>query len=384
MSDSFTFDGVASIIVEDGAAATLGTILADRYTPVKALLVTDAGITNLGLADAALASLKGAGFEPLVFDKVMADPAESIVLSAADLTTQHGVGLIIGFGGGSSMDVAKLVAILARGEQPLADMYGVGKVQSSRLPLVLIPTTSGTGSEVTPISVVTTGEHTKMGVSDRALFADMAIIDAVLTTGLPRHVTAATGIDAMVHAIEAYTSRIKKNILSDTLAVQALKMLGGNIVRACEQPNDLDARRAMLTGAMIAGQAFANAPVGAVHALAYPLGGRFHIPHGHSNSLVLPHVLRFNASVATPLYAELADALGLPGQDAAQKTQSFISWLVDLTAATGIETRLRDMKIAETDLPMLATDAMDQTRLLVNNPRDVSESQALEIYQQAW
>ncbi len=384
MSDSFTFDGVASIMVEDGAAANLGRIMADRYAPVKTLIVTDAGITSLGLADATLASLEKEGFTPLVFDQVMADPAESIVLSAADLAVQHGVGLVIGFGGGSSMDVAKLVAILARGEQALSDMYGVGNVRSSRLPLVLVPTTSGTGSEVTPISVVTTGEHIKMGVSDRALFADMAVIDAVLTAGLPRHVTAATGIDAMVHAIEAYTSRIKKNLLSDTLAIQALKMLSGNIVRACEYPNDLDARRAMLTGAMIAGQAFANAPVGAVHALAYALGGRFHIPHGHSNSLVLPHVLRFNASVAAPLYAELATALGLPGQDAAQKTQSFINWLVDLTAATGIETRLRDMKIGETDLPMLAADAMDQTRLLVNNPCDVSESQALEIYQQAW
>ncbi len=384
MSDSFTFDGVASIVVDDGVAANLGGLLAERYGVTKVMVVTDAGITKLGLAEPALKSLSAHGFDPVVFDEVEADPAESIVLAAADQATREKIGLIIGFGGGSSMDVAKLVAILARGEQPLADMYGVGKVRSSRLPLVLIPTTAGTGSEVTPISVVTTGEHTKMGVSDRALFADLAIVDATLTTGLPRHVTAATGIDAMVHAIEAYTSRIKKNLLSDTLAIQSLKMLGGHIVRACEQPDDLAARRAMLTGAMLAGQAFANAPVGAVHALAYPLGGRFHIPHGHSNSLVLPHVLRFNASVASALYAELADALALPGGDASQKTASFIAWLVELTEATGIEMRLRDMNIAEGDLPMLANDAMDQTRLLVNNPRDVSEQQAFEIYQKAW
>lgn len=384
MSESFTFDGVASIVVDDGAVSNLGALLTERYGATKVMVVTDAGITKLGLAEPALKSLHAHGFDPVVFDEVQADPAESIVLASADLAIRKNIGLIVGFGGGSSMDVAKLVAILAQGEQPLADMYGVGKVRSSRLPLVLIPTTAGTGSEVTPISVVTTGEHTKMGVSDRALFADLAVIDATLTTGLPRHVTAATGIDAMVHAIEAYTSRIKKNLLSDTLAIQSLKMLGGNIVRACEQPDDLAARRAMLTGAMLAGQAFANAPVGAVHALAYPLGGRFHIPHGHSNSLVLPHVLRFNASVASALYAELADALALPGRDASQKTASFIAWLVELTEATGIEMRLRDMNIAETDLPMLANDAMDQTRLLVNNPRDVSEQQAFEIYQQAW
>lgn len=384
MALAFEFDSVSSIVVEDGAADRIGEILVNRFDSANVMLVTDKGITGLGLADGALKSLKRAGFKPLVFDDVAADPAETIVLAAANLAIENNIGLVVGFGGGSSMDVAKLVAILAKGEQSLGDMYGVGKVRSSRLPLVLLPTTAGTGSEVTPISVVTTGEHTKMGVSDRTLFADLAILDATLTTGLPRHGTAATGIDAMVHAIEAYTSRIKKNPISDTLAIKALAMLGGSIVKACEQPTDLEARRTMLTGAMLAGQAFANAPVGAVHALAYPLGGRFHIPHGHSNSLVLPHVLRFNASIAAPLYAELAEGVGLSGTGTSEKTDAFIKWLVDLTEATGIEMRLRDMNIAENDLPMLAADAMDQSRLLVNNPRDVSQTQAFEIYQQAW
>ena len=384
MNSSFIFEGVASILVEDGGAAKLGAVLSERYAGTKTLLVTDKGITKLGLADAAIASLNQNGFPTVFFDDVAADPAEIIILDAAELAIKEDIGLVVGFGGGSSMDVAKLVAILAKGEQALPDMYGVGKVRSSRLPLVLVPTTAGTGSEVTPISVVTTGEHTKMGVSDRALFADMAMIDATLTMGLPRHVTAATGIDAMVHAIEAFTSRVKKNLISDTLAQRALVMLGSNIVAACENPSDIDARRAMLTGAMLAGQAFANAPVGAVHALAYPLGGRFHIPHGHSNSLVLPHVLRFNASVATPLYAELARAVGLTGSTDAQLTDAFIKWLEDLTKATGIERRLRGMTIGQADLPMLAADAMDQSRLLVNNPVDVSEADALKIYQEAW
>ena len=384
MSNSFTFDGVSSILVEDASAANLGAILSDRYTATNTLVVTDQGIMRLGLADAAINSLNKSGFETVVFDDVAADPAESIILDSAKVAIEQNIGLVVGFGGGSSMDVAKLVAILAKGEQALPNMYGVGKVRSSRLPLVLVPTTAGTGSEVTPISVVTTGEHTKMGVSDRALFADLAVIDATLTTGLPRHVTAATGIDAMVHAIEAYTSRIKKNLISDTLAKRALVMLGSNIVAACDKPGDIEARRAMLTGAMLAGQAFANAPVGAVHALAYPLGGRFHIPHGHSNSLVLPHVLRFNAPTASALYAELAQAVGLSGNNETQLTEAFIRWLEDLTEATGIERRLRDMDIAQTDLQMLATDAMDQSRLLINNPVDVSQPDAFKIYQEAW
>ena len=384
MTQAFQFDSVSSILVEDESAARLGDIVRERFSATRALLVTDTGITKLGLAEGALNSLGQAGLDPVVFDDVAADPAEKIVLDAGNMAVSEGVDIVVGFGGGSSMDVAKLVAILAKKEQSLDDMYGVGNVRSGRLPLVLLPTTAGTGSEVTPISVVTTGEHTKMGVSDATLLADLAVLDATLTTGLPRHVTAATGIDAMVHAIEAYTSKIRKNPVSDTFAVRALSLLGGSLVRACEHPDDLDARRNMLIGAMLAGQAFANAPVGAVHALAYPLGGRFHIPHGHSNSLVLPHVLRFNAPVAEHLYAELADAIGLTGSDSSQKTQSFISWLVELTEATGIEMRLRDMQIAEQDIAMLARDAMDQTRLLVNNPRDVSEEQAFEIYQQAW
>lgn len=384
MSKSFTFDSVASIIVEDGAAERLGELMQERFGVSRAMIVTDKGITSLGLADAAIASLSRAGFDPIVFDDVEADPAESIVLAAAEQANEQGIGLVIGFGGGSSMDVAKLVAILAKGEQALSDMYGVGNVRSSRLPLVLVPTTAGTGSEVTPISVVTTGATTKMGVSDRTLLGDVAILDATLTTGLPRHVTAATGIDAMVHAIEAYTSKIKKNPISDTLAVSGLVMLGASIVRACDVPDDLTARRDMLVGAMLAGQAFANAPVGAVHALAYPLGGHFHIPHGHSNSLVLPHVLRFNQSVAAPMYGALASAVGLSLEIGGDNTDIFIQWLEEITEATGIERRLRDMNITEADLPMLAKDAMLQQRLLINNPREVNEQQALEIYQQAW
>lgn len=384
MALDFTFDSVPSIVVRTGGAGTLGSLIRERFGTACVLMVTDPGIMRLGLMDDALASLKTAGLAAHVFADVEPDPSEQTVLNGVDLAVRERVQLVVGFGGGSSMDVAKLIAILAKQEQSLSDMYGVGNVQSSRLPLVMVPTTAGTGSEVTPISVVTTGEHTKMGVSDVTLIADMAVLDAALTTGLPSHVTAATGIDAMVHAIEAYTSRIKKNPVSDGLAIRALQMLGDNVLTACRDGSNIEAREAMLLGAMLAGQAFANAPVGAVHALAYPLGGWFHIPHGHSNALVLPHVLKFNRSVAEPLYAELASHVRLGGDTVAARTDSFIRWLEDISAQTGIETRLRDMKIKEADLPNLASEAMLQTRLLMNNPRDVSEQQALAIYQQAW
>ena len=291
--------------------------------------------------------------------------------------------MVIGFGGGSSMDVAKLVALLAdpRGEQRLEQLYGVGLAKGPRLPLIQVPTTAGTGSEVTPVAIITTGETTKAGVVSPLLLPDLAVLDAELTLGLPAAVTAATGIDAMVHAIEAYTSAHKKNPYSDMLAREALRLLAGNLSEAVHNGSNTAAREACLLGAMMAGQAFANAPVAAVHALAYPLGGHFHIPHGLSNSLVLPEVLRFNAPQAAALYAELAPLLSDQAFDGAEQgAQVLIHALESLIADVGLPVRLRDAGVTEASLETLAADAMLQQRLLINNPRDVSESDALAIY----
>ena len=224
-----------------------------------------------------------------------------MILAAVAEARAQGIDGVVSIGGGSSLDTAKLIAVLAGSDQAIGDIYGIGLVKGERLPLVLAPTTAGTGSEVTPISIVTTGASEKKGVVAPQLLPDWAILDAELTVGLPAAVTAATGIDAMVHAIEAFTSKHKKNVVSDCLAREALRLLGGNIRKACVTPQDRDARSDMLLGSMLAGMAFANAPVAAVHALAYPLGGHFHVPHGLSNALVLPYVLEFNMPEARPL-----------------------------------------------------------------------------------
>jgi alcohol dehydrogenase len=282
--------------------------------------------------------------------------------------------------------VAKLIAVLApQQQQALSEMYGVNKITVARLPLVQMPTTAGTGSEVTAVSIVTVGEAKKMGVVAPQLIADLAVLDAELTLGLPVAATAATGVDAMVHAIEAYTSAHLKNPVSDMLAVKALDLLSRNLLPACENGRNRDAREAMLLGATFAGQAFANSPVAAVHALAYPIGGIYHVPHGLSNALVLPHVLRFNAEAAAPLYAELAEVVvpGLTGSDES-KTQALIERLEQIIAATAIPARLRDVGIEQSGLERMASDAMLQTRLLVNNPRPVSEADALAIYTSAF
>jgi alcohol dehydrogenase class IV len=382
----FQFRTVPHLISEPGASAQLGAYIRQHFPEVKrALLVTDPGFLNTGLVETPLRSLRDAGIEVHVYADVQADPPEAVVMAAVAQAQLFHVELVIGLGGGSSMDVAKLIAVLAPGHQQLADMYGIGKVQGQRLPLVQIPTTAGTGSEVTNISIVTTGATSKMGVVAPQLYADLAILDANLTLGLPPAITAATGIDAMVHAIEAYTSAHLKNPSSDILAQQALTLLSQNLARVCRNGQDLAARQAMLLGATLAGQSFSNAPVAAVHALAYPIGGMFHVPHGLSNALVLPHVLRFNLSHAAPLYAQLASIVAphASGSEDA-RAQALIDAMQALAAETGIVRTLREVGIAESDLDALAEAAMLQTRLLGNNPRPVTLTDARAIYAAAW
>jgi alcohol dehydrogenase class IV len=383
--NDFVFQTAGTIISEVGGANRLGEI-ASGLGITKALLVTDPGIAGIGLHKNTLRGLQAEGVEFEVFAKVLADPPVANVEEALAQAKAFGANGVIGFGGGSSMDVAKLVALLSRTEQTLDDIYGVGQAKGARLPLIQITTTAGTGSEVTPIAIVTTGENEKKGVVAPQLLPDIALLDAELTTGLPSRVTAMTGIDAMVHAIEAYTSKIKKNPISDILARQGLKMLYGNLSAVIRDGKDTEARSQMLVGSLLAGQSFANAPVGAVHALAYPIGGHFHIPHGLSNSLVLPHVMRFNLPLACKEYAELARELfdDLDSQTDLSAGARLINELESLAKNVGLESRLRDIGISQEDLPQLAEAAILQTRLLVNNPRELHYEEALQIYQDAW
>ena len=382
----FKYSAVADVLVGPGTSEQLADLSASLGIR-RALIVTDPGIIEFGLLEAALKKFEAKSISVKIYSDVIADPPEAVVLDAVKTAQEFGCDGVIGFGGGSSMDVAKLLAVLIKGEQSLVDIYGVDSITGSRVPLIQIPTTAGTGSEATMVSIITTGETTKAGVVSRVLLADKIILDASLTTGLPAAVTAATGIDAMVHAIEAFTSKRLKNPLSDMLAREALRLMAGNIRVAVREGSNLAAREAMLLGAMLAGQAFANAPVAAVHALAYPLGGNYHIPHGLSNALVLPHVLRFNGPEAANLYAELTQIIlptrSLPA-DPLQVTAILADYFLELAADLGLPTRLQQMNIDQKDLPMLAEQAMLQQRLLINNPRAMSLSDALSIYRQAF
>ena len=381
----FEFNTVRQIINGCGSALQLAS-QCRRLACERPMLVTDPGLMAIGLVQPVIAALEDEGITPVIFDQVREDPPEATVLSAADLGRSQGVDGVIAVGGGSSMDVAKVVAVLLGGQQALSQLYGVGNVTGSRLPLILVPTTAGTGSEVTPVAVITTGETTKAGVSSPVLLPDTAVLDADLTLGLPPAVTAMTGVDAMVHAIEAYTSRHQKNPLSDNLARQALALLAGNIRTAVRDGGNRVARENMLLGACLAGQAFANAPVAAVHALAYPLGGHYHLPHGLTNSLVLPSVLEFNAPAASELYAELAEiVVGAPLSGGVEaRSAALVAALRQLIDDVELPATLRAAGVDAGSLEMLAEDAMLQQRLLVNNPRDVAYEDALGIYRAAY
>ena len=379
----FDFHSTRSILVERGGAANLAKIIQARGGK-SVLIITDPGVLSAGLLSQSQQGFKDLGIALDVFSQVQADPPISVIENAVNAAQQCRADYIVGFGGGSSMDVAKLVALLATGKEKLSEVYGVGVAKGPRLPLILVPTTAGTGSEVTTISIVTVSDSEKKGVVSPHLLPDLALLDAQLTLGLPSHVTAATGIDAMVHAIEAFTTKRLKNPISDCLAKEALRLLASNLHRAVRSGDDIEARENMLLGACLAGMAFTNAPVAGVHALAYPIGARFHVPHGLSNALMLGPVMRFNLDRAHSMYAELGQIIhpGLSGTTLDQATQ-LADYLGSLAIELGLPGRLTDVGITENDINQLAADAMLQTRLLMNSPREITLQDAAALYAEA-
>lgn len=379
---SFTFHPGPRLIAGAGKAAEI----ADLLPQGAVLFVTDQQLISLGLTRGPVEALEASGRAVTIFDKVEADPSRTTLEAAVEAGRRACAASVVGFGGGSPMDVAKLAAYLLGSGDDLDAIWGVDLARGQRLPLILVPTTAGTGSEATPISVITCEGGVKLAVNARPLTAEWAVLDPELTLGLPRGVTAATGIDAIVHAVEAYTSARLKNPISDALAREALRLLTANLLTACQQPDDVFAREAMLLGAHLAGLAFSNAPVAGVHALAYPLGGLHHLPHGVSNALMLRHVLQHNSEAAREHYAELAPIVvpGCENEGSQARAALLIDRLDRLVQESGIQTRLRDYGIDIAEAPSLAREAMKQTRLLVNNPCPIEEADAQRLYEAAW
>ena len=387
--NNFTFNTTSGIRFGSGASVSSSQEIS-KILGSNILFITDKDLMSLKLTEPTLNQLKKFSSKVEIFEDVEADPSLKTLLKSIEIGKKMNATGVIGFGGGSSMDVAKLTSLILGSNENIEEAWGVSNAKGPRLPLVLVPTTAGTGSEVTPISIITVGEEEKKGVSSPIILPDVAILDPDLTLGLPAHTTAATGIDAMVHAIEGYASANKNNNpISKMLSVEALKLLGGSIEKAVFDGSNLEARGNMLIGAMLAGKSFANSPVAAVHALAYPIGGTFHVSHGLSNSLVLPYVLRFNSvdNKATKDYAELAPFV-FPDINTNQGSQAVCSEFIDrmesLSKKLGLPQKLREVNIPKEACEKMAKDAMKQTRLLVNNPREVTEKDALNIYESAW
>ena len=335
----------------------------------------------LPLIQQPLDELRTAGVNIEVFDQIMAEPTLNDFNSILERARQFGADSVVGIGGGSVLDVAKLVAAFAQSEQQAADSFGTGFIKAKGLWFACLPTTAGTGSEVSPNAILLDErDHLKKGIVSPYLIADAAYVDPQLTWTVPAKVTADTGMDALTHCIEAYTNKFAHPAV-DIYALQGIRLISANLLRAVKDGKDVEAREALALGSLYGGLCLGPVNTAAVHALSYPLGGEFHIPHGLSNAILLPSVMKFNAEVNVKRYAEVAIALGCePGKDDAETAQRGVDYIYELASSVGIPKRLTDLGIPQTAVDGMAHAAMKVQRLLKNNPREVTEQDAKDIY----
>jgi alcohol dehydrogenase class IV len=376
------FTSITRIVQGRGAIATLDAEV-QRFNASRILIVTDPGLMSTDIPGRVTALLGNRSVT--VFSDVEADPSIETIRRCADYVRKGGFDLIIGLGGGSPIDTAKCASVLASNDGNVEDYLGIEKIPVPGIPKIVIPTTAGTGSEVTNVAVLSLKEqHTKKGIVSRYLFADVAILDPELTLGLPAAITAATGMDALTHAIEAYVSRFSQP-LSDQYALAAIRLIGANLRTAVHNGQDIAAREAMLTGSLYAGLAFGSAATGMVHGLAMPLGGQFNVPHGVANAALLPHVMRFNMISSLARYRDIAEAMGevvagLSLRKAAQLSVDAVQSLSDDIAIPS----LRELGIPEDASDALAADGMTNSRQVLPNPRSVTHAQLVQILAEAF
>jgi len=373
------------ILIGPGSIEKLG-VEAQLLKAKKVLIITDPGVIQAGLLEGVKTSLQAVGISFLIFDGVEPDPRIEVVEKSVQSARKEGIDLIVGFGGGSSLDIAKVTSIMITNSEKIDSLFGIDLVPNPGVPVILVPTTAGTGSEVTPIAILSdTKEKLKKGIVSAYLFPEVAIVDPKLTIGLPPSVTAFTGMDALTHAIESYYS-INATDLSDLLAFRAMELLSKNIRMAFAHGENLVARSNMMEGSLLAGIAFANAGVGAVHAFAYPLGGEFHLAHGLTNTLMLPYVMRYNILGCPHKFAQMAKAFGekVEGISELVGAEIAVRFVERLSDDLRVPRRLRDVGIPEDAIPRLAEAAMKVTRLLANNPRKLTLEDAVAIYRSAY
>lgn len=400
MRSTWEFYSTERIVFGNGSVQQLDTIL-QRLKAKNVLLVTDPGIKHAGIADRVLSLLKKADYNVVVYDQVVPEPPVQSAFDCYEFAkSQMDTDAIIGLGGGSSIDMAKIVALLvAHGGHPL-DYAGENQVPGPIAPLIAIPTTAGTGSEVTSVAVLTDVENNlKVGVSDNYLRPAVALLDPELTIGLPAYVTACSGIDALSHAIEAYTAKPYSYIqaegpilfqgsipISDALALQAIELIANNLTLAVQQGTNIEARSNMLLGSLLAGMAFSNAGTASAHALAYPIGGLVKSPHGEVTGLLLPYVMEFNVDVETEKMVKIAQAFGLNTQGLSKKEAGLaaVQAVLNLLEEIGLPSKLSQIGIEAKDIPEIAEKALQINRLVRNNPRVPTQKGYEELLRKAF
>lgn len=352
----------------------------------RVLLVTDPGVIKAGLTQPIEESLQVKNIPYVLYGEVEPEPPSKIIDKGAAIFKSEDCDLIIGVGGGSSLDVAKGISILTANEGRILDYIGIDAVPNKGAKMILIPTTAGTGSEVTRVLVMTDEEqNTKNVVFTPFALPDVAIVDPRLTLSMPPVVTADTGMDALVHAIEAYVS-MNATVFSEIWAEEAIRLIGMHLPVACAKGSNMHARYNMCLAATLAGLAFTSGGLGAVHALAYPLGTEYHMTHGRTNAIMLPHVMQFNLPGNPEKYTRIAQLLGkdIDGLSLLESASLAVEAVLDLEEAISLSCQLKDYDIDEEDLPLLVEGAMKQARLFVPNPRDLDEQDVSAIYQQAF
>ena len=370
------------VMTGPGCVTQLGAE-ARKLGATKVLVVTDQGVSSAGMIGAVEAPLKAAGLEVGVYDKSIPEPPMVSVLDAARMCEEGAYDLVVAFGGGSAMDTAKMVAILPGSGKTVEDFVGIDIVPKPGLPVIAIPTTAGTGSEVTKVAIFANEKlNVKQGVSSPFLVPSVALVDPMLTISCPARVSAASGLDALIHNIEAFTS-VNATPLTDMYALEGIKLITRSIRTAVYQGTNVEARYDMALGALFGGIAFGNAGVTAVHALSYPIGGAFHVPHGDANTLMLPWVMEFNMLGCLDKFVEIAEAMGLfvDGLTPREAGDEVIVALKQLADDLQVPQYLSDVNIPESAIEQLADGAIGQTRLLVNNPRTLTRDDIVDIYE---
>jgi len=382
---TFSFTGAKKIVFGNGSFAGLAEHLAELKVS-RPLVVLDGNLAGTGLGERLSGLLDKAKIGFVLYDKAVPEPPIELADEGAKLAIRKKCDGVVGIGGGSAMDLAKAIAVLAANKGKAEDYLGLNKVPGPGLPKIMVPTTAGTGSEVTFTAVFIRKKlKKKEGMNSPYLYPELALLDPELTLTLPPHPTAATGIDALCHAIESYTS-INSSPMSEMMSLEAIRLISDNLRTAVHDGTNIEAREAMLLGSLYAGLGLANAGVTAVHSLSYPLGGKYGISHGLANTIMLPRVMAFNLPGAQEKFVDIAEIMGeivddLPLREAAYLAVEAVEALIE---DCGIFTTLEELEIPEADFPELAKVAMTVARPLANNPCKMTPEEMVEIYQECY